>query len=165
MKLNKGYTLLFAVLLTTVILSISISIMTIARKEVILSSSAKESFSAVYIADGALDCAIFNDNTQGAFRSNADEEINCGYNFTSVPVTHTTFGGSGTDHRYTFYIKSYNATTFSPCAKVTVDRYASPQRTVIEARGYNIGYDSTSGTCSASHPKKVERAFRYSYTN
>ncbi len=155
---------MFAVLLTTVILSISVSILTIARKEVILSSSAKESFSAVYIADGALDCAILNDRT-GAFTSNGNESINCGYSYDYVPVTHTTFGGTGSDHRYTFYIKSFDAVTFSPCAKVTVDRYASPARTVIEARGYNMGYDPTAGTCGASHPKKVERAFRYSYTN
>jgi hypothetical protein len=73
MKLHKGYTLLFAVLLTTVVLSISISILTIARKEVILSSNAKESFAAVYIADGALDCAVYNDKLRGAFSSGDDE--------------------------------------------------------------------------------------------
>lgn len=162
MKLHKGYTLLFAVLLTTVVLSISISILTIARKEVILSSNAKESFAAVYIADSALDCAVYNDKLRGAFSSGDDETIDCGY-ADSIPVKYSTFGSG--DSRYTFFLTEENADNLSPCAKVTVERYASPQRTVIEARGYNIGYNTNSADCSTSHPKKVERAFRYSYTN
>lgn len=164
MNFKKGYTLLFAVLLTSVILSISVSIMTIARKEVMLSSNARESFSAVYIADGAIDCAIYHIRFANSFNSktnNPKEQIDCG-NLIGISVEYV---NNTTYDRYTFYVYDQAAVDYAPCAKVTVDKYvAVPQRVVIESRGYNIGYNSSNNTCSMSHPRKVERAFRYSYT-
>lgn len=161
MKLHKGYTLLFAVLLTSVILSISISILTIARKEVLLSSNAKESFVAAYIADGSIDCAIYNIRYGNSFTANANELIDCG-NKLDIDVDYTVPGTGQV--RYTFYVADAAAVDLSPCAKVTVDKYTSPQRVVIESRGYNMGYKASDQTCSLLHPRKVERAFRYSYT-
>lgn len=161
MNYKKGYTLLFAVLLTSVVLSISISIMTIARKEVILSSNARESFTAAYIADGAIDCAVYHIRYAGQFTSNTDERIDCG-SLADIPVIRT---NEGTYIRYTFYVADSGAVDLDPCAKVTVDKYiASPQRVVIESRGYNIGYKESDQSCGMFHPRKVERAFRYSYT-
>lgn len=161
MNFKKGYTLLFAVLLTSVVLSISISIMTIARKEVILSSNARESFTAAYIADGAIDCAVYHIRYVGQFTSPTNELIDCG-TLTEIPVVRS---DQGAYIRYTFYVADSGAVDLDPCAKVTVDKYvAAPQRVVIESRGYNIGYKESDQTCSMFHPRKVERAFRYSYT-
>lgn len=160
MNFKKGYTLLFAVLLTSVVLSISISIMTIARKEVILSSNARESFTAAYVADGAIDCAVYRIRYAGQFTSLTNESIDCGP-LVDIPVART---DQGSYIRYTFYVADPGAVDLAPCAKVTVDRYISPQRVVIESRGYNIGYRTSDQTCSMFHPRKVERAFRYSYT-
>lgn len=159
--LQKGYTLLFAVLLSSMVLSIAVSVLNLARKEIILSSGARESAAAIYIADGAIDCAVMYDNTQ-AFTSGGDESIVC--DNTSIPVTFST--PAVTYDRYTFYVSDKKGID-SPCARVTVDRYAAqapnPAKTFIEARGYNLGYNSVTGACDAPHPKKVERAFRYSY--
>jgi len=159
--LHKGYTLLFAVLLSSMVLSISVSVLNLARKEIILSSSARESSAAIYIADGAIDCAVAYDNAQ-KFNSEADETIVC--DSLSIPVKFTTPAASY--NRYTFYVSDKQGID-SPCARVTVDRYAAqapnPAKTFIEARGYNLGYNSVTGACDAPHPRKVERAFRYSY--
>ncbi len=164
MKFNKGYTLLFAVLLSALIISISVSVMNIARKEVLLSSSARESMEAVYIADGALDCAILHDK-DGYFRQTEDDEdfgqVTCGprrvYTVESELVTPE-------QRRFEFYVTD-KISTRSPCARVTIDRYdTTPPRTVIEARGYNVGTDRTNGRCTEPFADKVERAFRYSYT-
>jgi hypothetical protein len=160
MSLQKGYTLLFAVLLSSMVLSISVSVLNIARKEVLLSSSARESSTAIYIADGALDCAVLQDNNQQFNDPTSQPPISC--EGVTRPVTITP---QSTYTRYTFYV-SDGAGISSPCAAVTVDRYpaagSNPAKTVIEARGYNVGFQS--GTCGGAHPRKVERAFRYSYT-
>lgn len=159
--LHKGYTLLFAVLLSSLVLSISVSVLNLARKEIILSSGARESSAAIYIADGAIDCAVAYDNAQ-AFTSGDDETIVC--DSLSIPVTFTSPAPSY--DRYTFYVTDKKGID-SPCARVTVDRYIAqspnPARTFIEARGYNLGTNVVAGTCDMPHPRKVERAFRYSY--
>ena len=158
--LHKGYTLLFAVLLSSVVLSIAVSVLNIARKEVLLSSSARESAFAIYVADGAVDCAIYHDGAQ-QFRGTTQTPVLCGGINRTVLVTNPT-GYT----RYEFFVSDAVDIT-SPCARVTVDRYPAagsvPAKTIIEARGYNLGYNSATGKCDASHPRKVERAFRYSY--
>lgn len=160
--LHKGYTLLFAVLLSSVVLSIAVSVLNIARKEVLLSSSARESSFAIYVADGAIDCAVAQDADQ-QFKLATQNPVSCGgINRTVTVTTGTTNGVSYT--RYEFFVSDAVNIT-SPCARVTVDRYAStPPKTIMEARGYNLGYNSSTGKCDAPHPRKVERAFRYSYT-
>jgi hypothetical protein len=167
--LHKGYTLLFAVLLSSMVLAISVSVLNIARKEIILSSGARESAAAIYIADGAIDCAVFHDQNSQFNTSSTHVPVTCGGIDRDVGVTTGTVAGIAFT-RYTFYV-SDNINITSPCAAVTVDRYVAgpdpvvtPAKTIIEARGYNLGYDAGTGTCGARHPRKVERAFRYSYT-
>lgn len=163
-KSQKGYTLLFAVLLSTVVISVSVSVLNIARKEVLLSSGARESMEAVFIADGALDCAILYDK-DGYFRGvDGDEsygQVSCGFRrISNVEFQQV----SDTQRRFTFYV-SDKTSVRNPCARVTVDRYdTTPPRTVIESRGYNVGTDTSTGKCTVSSADKVERAFRYSYT-
>ncbi len=68
MKINKdkGYTLLFSMLLTSLILAIGVSILGISRKELALSTSSRDSQTALFAADAGMDCALYLD-TKGTF--------------------------------------------------------------------------------------------------
>lgn len=57
----KGFTLLYAVVVTSVILAASLSIISIALRELALSSSARDSQYAFYIANTGLECALYWD--------------------------------------------------------------------------------------------------------
>ena len=60
-KKNKGFVILFAMLISSLILLISAGIFNVVQKEVVLSSSARESQRAFYAADSALECALYSD--------------------------------------------------------------------------------------------------------
>ena len=58
---RRGFALLFAILASSVLLSIGAAIWNIAFREVLLSSFGRESQSAFYVADTAIECAFFHD--------------------------------------------------------------------------------------------------------
>ena len=58
---KKGFALLFAILASSVLLSIGAAIWNIAFREVLLSSFGRESQSAFYVADTAIECAFYHD--------------------------------------------------------------------------------------------------------
>lgn len=58
---NKGFVILFSMLVSSLILLISAGIFNVVQKEVVLSSSARESQRAFYAADSALECALYVD--------------------------------------------------------------------------------------------------------
>ena len=60
-KNNKGFVILFSMLISSLILLISAGIFNVVQKEVVLSSYAKESQRAFYAADSALECALYAD--------------------------------------------------------------------------------------------------------
>lgn len=60
---SRGFTLFYAVLITSLLLSIALAVFNITLKELILSSDARESQNAFYSADTALECALFWDNS------------------------------------------------------------------------------------------------------
>ncbi len=60
---NKGFTLLFSVLIATLVVAISATIISIALRQTILSSTSRESQYAFYAANTALECAYYWDTT------------------------------------------------------------------------------------------------------
>jgi hypothetical protein len=171
-KNNKaGYTLLFAVLVSSLVLAIGISILTISKKEFLLATSARESTSAFYSADSGLECAIYHDN--GANFSTSTPEattVSCaGFQPTVNYEAVNTFGADG--GVFSFDIKLSNGA----CSIVTVDKtyYNSPTdspdagyvpRTTITSKGYNIGWDTSGNTgCNQPSPRRVERALKLVY--
>ena len=68
MKMNKGFILPFAILISTLILSISLGVSTILVKEIFFSNLNRESSISYYAADAALECATsIDDNFIGEF--------------------------------------------------------------------------------------------------
>jgi hypothetical protein len=58
---NKGFTLLFAVLVSVLVLAVGASIINIALKQTILSGAGRESQFAFYAANSGLECALYWD--------------------------------------------------------------------------------------------------------
>lgn len=68
-KEQKGFAVLFAVLTSSLLVTIGVSIYGISIKELTMSTSAKDSQIAFYAADSARECAFYWD-TKGAIKSN-----------------------------------------------------------------------------------------------
>lgn len=157
---NKGYTLLFAILVSSLVLAIGISILNINKKELLLTAGARDSSAAFYAADGGLECALYADNN-GAFRTDSDQTAKLD---SSCSVPHTTLTFPTGAPIFTFEARFGDTKT--SCAVIKVDKTPKPNgdpKTVITSNGYNTGWNDTTKRCNVSSPKKVERAIEYSY--
>jgi len=176
---TKGYTLLFAVIVSSIVLSIAAFIMSISRKQFILSSLARDSTVAIYAADSAIQCAVaaYANGTlveyhtdEGQGNSNRPERyvLSCGSsggngNFGNNPTTEATVGFlTGTAYQSGEVSIIYDNNT---CAKVVItDGFDSLKTTRhkvrIESRGYSIG---NAGACPVRNPRTTERAIQLEY--
>jgi Tfp pilus assembly protein PilX len=145
-KHNKGFTLLVAVLVSSVLLSISLAIFNITIKELLLSSSGRDSQFAFYAADSGTECALYWDQKGGGFSTSTAGTINC--NGTNIPNV----GGVGYDTAMTF---QFEVGGF--CSIVSVTKSETHPRTKVESRGYNTTCDNT------VNPRRIERAIRVTY--
>ena len=150
-KFNKGYTLLFAVLVSSLVLSVGISILNISKKEFLLASSARESTTAFYAADSGLECAKYYDDL-GYFDSPTPTvgDTKCALTTITTPIVNGNF-----------QININNSACAIISVKKTLNTTTNVLVTNIESRGYNIGWNGSS--CSSPSPKRVERALYYTY--
>ena len=156
-KTSRGFTLLIAVILTSVMLSIGLSLAVLAYKDVVLSSSAKASAYAFYAADSALECALYADQKQNAFDYTTPlPSLSCGgqsYAITPVSKTAGTSTMTVPDSAHGAYVSLDGGTT---CATVTIFKGAPPLgHTQVFATGYN--------TCNMNDPKLLERGLKSFY--
>jgi len=172
-KINtqKGYTLLMAVLITTIVLSVALLIISLSRKEFILSSGARDSMYAFYAADSGIECASENLTTALSTTSGATTITSCGattgWTITRTWLNNDPTTGVGTS---TFFMPvGVNATGAQNCVRVDVGQWYNPTSgslvSNIEARGYNTGWNTTvtPSDCSLGNLRKVERAIRLLY--
>jgi hypothetical protein len=153
-KNQKGYAILFAVVVVSAISVITVGLSNIAYKQLVLSSLAKDSQLAFYQADTAGDCALYADrvvavetpsilNTAGSWVcSNAN-----------LQVTPAGDGSGGYD------LLPQDVTSISPCFRINVikDITSAPPliKTKISAKGYNI--------CNINNLRTVEREIEINY--
>lgn len=161
---NKGYTLLFAVMVSSLVLAVGISILNISKKEFLLSSSARESITAFYAADSALECAVYHDNKSDIFSAEITDmsSIKClGNSMTRYSFTSGT--GSIT---HLFHMSLKDSDTSTACAIVTRIKNTNNGQVQFISRGYNMGWNTTgggAGKCDTPSPRRVERALHYTY--
>ena len=178
---KKGFTVLFAVLVSSLVLAIGLGIVSITLKEIQLSGAGRDSELAFYAADSGSECAFYWDLKGDNFAtftvsgSSINGSLKCAggqilANNTS-PATATSPGGdlgtvSPEDSTHTtttfwVYMSSNSGGTVDktqPCAEVKVIKDISdPNKilTTIDSRGYN--------TCEASNPRRLERGYQISY--
>lgn len=154
---QKGFTLLFASLVGSLLLAIGIATFNIVLRELDLSSVARESRFAFYAADSGWECAFYHDRQREFATSTGSlgipelTTIKCRNGNIGVASTRTAFSAVST-----FQMPLDGAA----CADVVItkddadgDKISS---TVIEARGKN---DCTTNP----NPNRVERAIRVKY--
>lgn len=167
-KGQSGYTLLFAILITSLVVAIGVSILSLARKELTLTSGARESQFAIYAADNAMECASYWDG-YGAFSTSSPSfgvPIFCSNHIISTTYEYAAGGEFATS---SFYLLEPAG---GKCAYVEIVKYYAfhYENTRIISRGYNKGsapYDPATdiymGDCGGDSPDKVERALDYRY--
>ncbi len=85
-KKQKGFTLLMAALVASLVLTLAIAIISIVQKSVALSSIGRESQFAFYAADSGAECALYWDLQHELFSTTTDPtEITC--NGQTVPIS------------------------------------------------------------------------------
>lgn len=150
MKKN-GYTMLFTVLLITIISSIALGISNITYKQKLLSSIAIDSQQAFYMADGGMECALYQYYKNGG---TLPSSFNCLKTILSSGSTsETTLSDSGTGN-YVFQEVSMVPNFSEPCFQITPTS-SSGTITKILVKGYN--------TCNASSNRRVERALEVTF--
>lgn len=165
-KREGGFAMLFAVLVSSVLLAIGLSIFNLTVKELALSSSGRESQFAFFAADTGAECALYWDikGTDIFATSTADRTPSNA----SPDCVDTTSSGSQTVTINNYLSRTSNsaATRFdltipnaagNYCAIVTVTKDSSSGilKTTIDSRGYN--------TCDTASPMRVERALKITY--
>lgn len=111
-KKQKGYAILFTVVIVSAISVITAGLSNAAYKQLVLSSLAKDSQLAFYQADTAGDCALYADRVNPFNIITTGGPWSCGNS--SLVVTPTTGGG------YTIYPTDQNST--NPCFRIDVTK-------------------------------------------
>jgi Tfp pilus assembly protein PilE len=151
---HKGFTLLIAVVLSTVSLSVALALINVSYKQIVLALTARSSQYAFYNADATIECALYYDQKENSFDfTSPDASITCEgqtLNFSTSPNSSVVAGGIRT------------TTLTLPCAgggekgSIVVYKYSSG---VPSTKIYVSGYS----TCSATDNRRVERGLSVSY--
>ena len=151
---NKGFVLLFTLIVLTVILTITFGVMGNALKQLNFATSASNSNDAFYAASVGAECALFNDKSSSFsfLETGSSGEVEC--SGTTIPFT------ASTSNSWSFNLIRLGASSQS-CAKVTVikDFAAIPVTTVIDSRGFNFG----DASCNSTASYRTERALLINY--
>ncbi len=149
-KKNKGFALLFAVMISSIILAIALGVATISYKEVKFSTSAKDTNDAFFAADTGAECALYYDRIDPA--NNAFDPLFSGpMNCNGLSIT---LGGS--DPTWNFIVSQLGDNK-NGCAIVSVNK-SDPNSTSIVSKGYNNG----GSNCIATE-NTVEREIDLNY--
>lgn len=162
-KQQQGFTILFAVIISALVLSIGLSIANITLKQIKISSLGRESQVAFYGADSGSECVLYHDLIDEAFATSSESNISL------LPTTVNCFEQDATvvfDPNDSNQADAYSATStivFSAgsdiCAKVQIGKHDTDMdgysdKTLILSRGYN--------TCT-NNGRQLERGIRIKY--
>jgi hypothetical protein len=147
---SGGFTLLFAVLTSSLLMVVGISIFNIALKQTQLTFAARDSQSAFYASDVGIECALFWDLDPNGSAFDPDNPtprtINC------LSQDSPSFSGSGSPQEFLF---TFSNADF--CIELRITKDNTIPSTVMEASGFAMA------PCDASASVRTERAIRVSY--
>ncbi len=171
-KKNTGFTLLFASLIVSLLLSVGIAILNITLQQVLLSSAAKESQFAFYNSDTGIECALYWDKNSQGFATSSTYATNLNQSSLTCnlvhPVSYITQLSTRTNAAPGSYDTIFDLVYDSPecvaannpntpIVNVIVNKSISGSDvfTDVLSRGYN--------TCDAANPRRVERGLEVQY--
>ena len=159
--------MLFAVVLSSIILAVTLGVANVTLKELNFTTSARATNDAFFAADAGAECALYYDlvEVQGASGpvypyGLPSTSVNTYCAGTAIDLS----AGLGTQAApWVFYLYPLGSSK-KACAKVSVykDTSVTPNITNIISRGYDSGGD-TSSDCSSTNPNRVERQIELNY--
>ena len=155
-RTNRGFTLLLAALVASIVLALGSSIFTIARKQVTLSSLGRDSQFAFYAADTGAECALYWDIRHAAFGDTVPATApSCAGQVLGEVVTE----GARSAAPYTIefdmdlFVDADGVDgTFDDdgyCARVTITKNTDNPFTVIRSDGYSTACSTTETSARA----------------
>jgi Tfp pilus assembly protein PilE len=144
---QRGFTLLVAVILTSVILSVGLALLDISYKQLILASTARQSQYAFYNADSALECSLYWDSVDT-------------FDYTSEPVTGSiSCEGQTFNYSAPVAVSGSRTTVFTiPCAGDNTSGDGSGYVEIVkQSNGTTNFYANGYNTCVAASSQRVER--------
>jgi hypothetical protein len=164
---SRGYTLLFSVLVSSLVLAVGISILNIAKKEFLIATSTRDSSAALYAADSGLECAIYGQrNNAFAIDGENTDDLGCRVERSTVVFKNSDLPSPDMVALFTFHARfSKSEDEGGECAFIQVEKWERENnriQTIIKSRGYNTGWNSTTNLCDRPSAKRVERALQYS---
>ena len=150
---NKGFVLLYATVISSIILAITLGVSDISLKEIKFSTSAKDTNNALFAADTGAECALYYDRSDiNRFTSpDPSGSITCA-GVTLNPI----FSGDANVWSYNFTITNLGSGG-QDCAKITINKDITPS-TLVVSKGYNNG-----GSSCVSSSNTVERELDLTY--
>lgn len=155
-KKQRGFIILFAVTLASLLLSIALGIASVAYREVTFSTSAREANDAFLAADTGAECILSNDKQSSALPVTGTPDtivtINCGADPITVTPDFTTDENTNTNTAtYNFTIPNLGPSQ-NGCASVKLVKtdVAGLETFTVTSKGYN-------GACGSQGLHSVER--------
>ncbi len=155
-KKNQGFTLLVAVMVTSLLLIVSFVVANVALKQLVISQSSEESQYAFYNAESGMECAIYWDFEGGVsqFDISAPGSVNCNSQFITTDSQTLPPPAVGLSRIGAAASSIFSINFTKGCAIVTVTKDVSGD-TTIESTGYN--------TCVAGSIRRLERGVELTY--
>lgn len=159
-----GFTILYAILLTTVVLSIGLSLLSLLTQQVSLSGAERESTLSFYVADAGMECALYWDTRVNAFVDGVS--ISCD-GIDIAPSGPVVSDPSPPEPPFKNWEYTFTADFQNGCAILTVIKTVDPTdplnirvaTTTIQSRGYNTVCPPTAST----KPWRLERGLQATY--
>ncbi len=166
---QPGFILLFAVLLVSIVLTVTLVLLDITLRQLVLSAINRDSQKAYYAAYAGIDCAVYWDRD---YPSNISDTVKPFGSYTSSaqPPENPATLECGFDHSVPDGSPAailLIAFADGSCASVTVTKSAPSGNdgdTVIISNGYNLG-DATSCPANTNQARLVERTLRTTYND
>ena len=156
---QKGFTLLLAALVASIVLSLGASIYTIASKSLILSSIGRDSQFAFYAADTGSECALFWDLRFGYFATTAPASVVA----PDPQCAATTLSASGRSTTYPYTMTfQFEPNGFCSIVNVTKDQVNVNGNLIITTLIHSDGYN-TNCTIKADAARSLQRSVELHY--
>lgn len=166
---QKGFVLLFAVVLTSIILSIALGLADVSFKELRFGSSARDTGESFFASDTGIECALFYD-LKGAETELGDSVSPFGYDgslgeLSTLQCAGQVFqlneGNFSLEGPWTFTLTGLGLRE-NACAIVLVDKTTIENTTRIVSKGYNAKKELN---CTGDLPNTTEREIELRYSN
>ena len=153
----RGVTLLVAVILSSVVLSVALALLDVAYKQQLLASTAKQSQYAFYNADTVMECALYWDQRQNAFDYTSplgSGSITC----KNLPILNYVSSLNGSSRTTTF-----NVTCTGSDVKGTMTIVKTNGSAFCGGTSYSCLYATGYSSCDAADPRRIERGLKVLY--